>query len=140
MTVHHFSFRRAPGFPGLSALPICSPILSAHGRIENRDIGNAAILDQQEHIVFGRENTLARPYGAGDAADRERGLGAPCGGGDMVKVHCHRNSSLAANFPRRINNLGHFRFRFRQRGQQELVLFLLSLRREGSPIRRLSRG
>ncbi|MER9234466.1 hypothetical protein NKI56_20600 [Mesorhizobium sp. M0622] len=76
----------------------------------------------------------------GDAADRERGQGAQCGGGDMVKVHCHRNSSLAANFPRRINNLGHFRFRFRQRGQQELVLFLLSLRREGSPIRRLSRG
>ncbi|MER8689691.1 hypothetical protein [Mesorhizobium sp. M0220] len=41
------SFRRVPRFPGFTALPICPAMLSAHGRIENRDIGDAAILDEQ---------------------------------------------------------------------------------------------
>ncbi|MER8388370.1 hypothetical protein NKJ46_05645 [Mesorhizobium sp. M0166] len=64
VTVRYFLF--AACFVRFTALPICLAMLSAHGWIENRDIGDAAILDEQFlWMGFGRENTLARPYGAG---------------------------------------------------------------------------
>ncbi|MER8426029.1 hypothetical protein [Mesorhizobium sp. M1403] len=87
MTVHYFLFAAwlVSGFHGS---PICPAMLSAQGCIENRDIGDAAILDEQ--FLWNTWSSdvktlwLAREV-LGDAADRERGQGAPCGGGDMVK-------------------------------------------------------
>ncbi|MER8582729.1 hypothetical protein NKG95_29180 [Mesorhizobium sp. M1423] len=87
MTVHYFLFAAwlVSGFHGL---PICPAMLSAHGCIENRDIGDAAILDEQ--FLWNTWSSdvktlwLARAV-LGMRQTGNAGKGAPCGEGDMVK-------------------------------------------------------